>query len=114
MQTQILTVEQIREVLIKDQALLEQAVVAIYEKQTADEQNSGETKHDNGIGFAGCDSRSGSYMAKYILTQISYGRPWGQILSGKFLEKAMKFMPKYSKQLYKIQLMKISEKEGAT
>jgi len=105
---EILTVEQIKAQLLTNQALLERAVVAIYEKQTADEQRSMETKHDNGIGFAGCDSRNGSYMAQYILKGIGqYGKTYGQNLSGKFLEKARKFMPKYAKQLHKIQMAKL-------
>lgn len=107
---EILTVEQIREKLVTDQRMLERAVVAIFEKQTEDEQRTGDTRHDNGIGFAGCDSQNGSYMAKYILTGIErYGKQYGQNLSGKFLEKAKKFMPKYAKQLYKIQLEKVEE-----
>jgi hypothetical protein len=108
---EILTVEQIKEKLTMDQRVLERALVAIYEKQTADEKSSGYTQHDNGIGFSGCDSKNGTYMAQYILTGIErYGKKYGENLSGKFLDKAKKFMPKYAKQLYKIQLEKVEEK----
>lgn len=106
----ILTPEEIKECLLKDQFMLETAVVAIFEKQTRDEQQSDATMHNNGIGFNGCDSHIGSYMAKYILKGVEkYGKEFGTNLSGRFLDKAKRIMPKYAKQLYKIQMEKISQ-----
>ncbi len=43
------------------------ALVGIYSNQTADEQMQNSTTRHNGIGFAGCDARSGSLTAKFYL-----------------------------------------------
>lgn len=43
------------------------ALVAIFNKQTDEEKNINSTKENNGIGFAGCDARTGSITAKYYL-----------------------------------------------
>src|SRR5947208_478034 len=95
--------EAILDLMTHDQGFLEGCIVRIYEKQTEDEKHTGETTHDNGIGFSGCDSRNGTYMAEYILKGVNqYRKTYGQNLSGRFLEKARKFMPKYAGQLVKI------------
>jgi len=49
------------------QAVIGRALVVIFKNQTADEQTSNETKHDNGIGFTGADARAGTLTAKYFL-----------------------------------------------
>lgn len=43
------------------------ALVAIWNRQTEDEKSTNETKIHNGIGFAGCDARSGSLTARSYL-----------------------------------------------
>lgn len=43
------------------------ALVGLFERQTADEQASNDTKQHNTIGFAACDAKSGSLTAKYFL-----------------------------------------------
>ena len=45
------TKEEIRDNLIKNDNWVYRGVVAIYDKQTFDEQAVGETKHHNGVGF---------------------------------------------------------------
>lgn len=70
------------------------AVIAIYNRQTADEQAVGETKIHNGIGFSGADSRFLSYCAKYALRNGT--------LTGEFLTKARDKIKKYRKQLVQI------------
>jgi len=110
---EILTVEQIKTALVTDQYLLETALVAIFEKQTQDEQSDGQTKHNNGVGFTYGDGFRGKRMAKWILDGVNiYGKDFGTNLTGQHLEKAKKFMPKYAKQLYKLQIAKL-EKEKA-
>ena len=107
---EILTVEQIKAVLTTDQYLLETAIVAIYEKQTADEKSDGQTKHHNNVGFTYGDGFRGKRMAEWILRGVNqYGKDFGTNLTGQHLEKAKKFMPKYAKQLYKLQLEKMKE-----
>ena len=99
--------EAIKDLLINDRALLEMAVVAIYQRQTASEQSTFSTRENNGIGFAGCDSINGTVMAKYILTGIErFRKSYGQNLSGKWVDKALKMMPKYAGQLARIELEK--------
>lgn len=86
--------------LLNNQRYLERAIVAIFEKQTQDEQATNSTKLNNNIGFNGPDAHLGSYMAKFILTGIKqYRKDYGNNLNGKFLEKAKKIMPKYAGQL---------------
>ena len=40
------------------------ALVAIFKRQTRDEQSSHTTNQNNNIGFAGCDAKAGSFGAK--------------------------------------------------
>ena len=97
------TPEAIKEKLLTNQTWLERAIVAIYEKQTASERATEATLIRNDIGFNAVDAHTGSYMAKWIKS--------GKRLSGKFLDKARKMMPKYAVQLAAIAL--IQEKRDA-
>lgn len=94
----------IRAKLVTDQRWLEQAVVAIFKRQTPDEQSSQCTSHLNGRGYSGVDARSGSYMAAWIMR--------GNHLNGKWLAKAQRMMPKYSKQLLECAQARQREREG--
>lgn len=49
------------------QAVIGRALVAIFNRQTEDEQTTNETRKHNAIGFTGADARSGSLTAKYWL-----------------------------------------------
>lgn len=50
--------------------IIGRALVVLYNRQTADEKRVMDTKESNGIGFAGCDAKQGSYGARqYISTQ---------------------------------------------
>ena len=66
-------------------------LVKIYTLQTADEQSSGHTSHDNGVGFSGCDAEILSSFA----TQVNRGRN----LSPKQMAIVFKKMPRYWKQI---------------
>lgn len=48
-------------------AVIGRALVHIHNRQTESEKVTNSTKEHNGIGFAGCDARSGSMTAKYYL-----------------------------------------------
>jgi len=85
------TKEQVAEKLAKNQTWLERGVLAIYERQTADEQDQHATKHVNGRGFSGCDAGYLSYIAKWLLD--------GKKLNGKHLAKTRKRMTRYAGQL---------------
>lgn len=43
------------------------AVLAIWKKQTADEQSSATTRHDNGIGFSQADAAHGTALAEWMM-----------------------------------------------
>lgn len=41
-----------------------EAILRIYDRQTADEKQVNATKHDNGIGFQQCDAKFGGFIAR--------------------------------------------------
>lgn len=90
----MLTKEFIKEKLLSDNKWLMRGIVAIFEKQTWDEQQTEQTQEHNGVGFNGIDAELMSSFAK----QIQRGR----VLSAKQLALAHKKMPKYSGQLLNI------------
>ena len=73
---------------------VERAMVAIWKRQTEDEQVAETTRHHNGIGFAAWSARSGSYYAQWV--QL------GRTLSGKHLDKARKIALHHAGQLTRI------------
>lgn len=89
----------IKYLLTMKDAAVERAIVAIYNRQTDDEQRSEDTKHLNGIGFTGADARLGSYYAKWILS--------GKHLNGNHLNKARLMSLKYVRQLCEIASSKV-------
>jgi hypothetical protein len=90
----ILTKEYIKTQLLADQRWLSRGIVAIFEKQTYDEQQTESTKEHNGVGFNGVDAEILSSFAKQIKA--------GRTLSTKQLTIAHKKMPKYAGQLLSI------------
>jgi hypothetical protein len=69
----------------------ERAMVAIWERQTADEQETQDTRHHNGRGFAAWSARSGTYFAEWVRS--------GRRLTGKHLVKARKIALHHAGQL---------------
>ncbi|MFW6047247.1 MAG: hypothetical protein ACOCP4_05625 [Candidatus Woesearchaeota archaeon] len=86
--------EYIKSKLSKDQGWLERGVIALYRKQTEDEQGSKNTRHRNGKGFNIADAKYLSFIAEYLLS--------GNHLSGYHIEKVRNKMLKYSGQLARI------------
>lgn len=72
------------------------ALIALYNKQTREEQSIEMTVERNGAGFNALDAEILSSFAKQALA--------GRRLSQKQLAIAYKKLPKYSVQLYKIAL----------
>ena len=91
MTDQTYTREQIEEKLLSSQAWLERGILAIFERQTNDEQYSEATKYLNAKGFSACDASYLSYTAKWIKS--------GKHLSGYHVIKARERMMKYAGQL---------------
>jgi hypothetical protein len=77
-----------------NQAWLERAILAIFERQTRDEQNTENTHWNNNVGFSAADAHRLSYYAKWILS--------GKHLNGRHLDIARKRIIKYRKQLTQI------------
>ena len=88
------TKEMIKEKIAANNVWLARGVVAIWNKQTEDERYSGQTTHDNGIGFNGADAE---ILSSFAMQYVSKG-----YLSPKQFDIARKKMLKYSGQLAKI------------
>lgn len=81
----------VKEKLATNPVWARQALLRIYEKQTADEQKMSGTIYYNGVGFNGTDGMILSSFAKQLLKR---GR-----LSDKQMEILMKKIPKYWEQI---------------
>jgi len=88
------TAEAVAALLDRDQLAVERAVVAIFHRQTADEQAAETTKHRNGRGFAACHASRGSYYARWIMA--------GRRLSGPHIQHARRMMKHYAGQLLEV------------
>ena len=84
-------VDYVKEKLTSDSAWVCRAIVKLYECQTMDEQCSGLTKENNGVGFNGLDAVILSSFAEQLLK--------GRSLTVKQLAIAHKKLPKYSRQV---------------
>lgn len=94
MEKKLWTANEIREKLLTDQRWLERGVLAIFERQTSDEQHCGDTIHRNDIGFDGSSAKYLSYVARWIKS--------GKHLNGKHLDKTRRKMVHFAGQLAKI------------
>ena len=81
------------------------ALVRIYDNQTADEQNSESTNHENGIGFTGGDAR---LLTRFAEWYKSHG--W---LSPKQMKWVYAKMGKYAVQLMKGDYFDMGKLEAA-
>ena len=82
---------EIEEMINGNDRAVERAMVAIWERQTADEQETQGTRHHNGRGFASATARSGTYFAEWVRS--------GRRLTGKHLVKARKIALHHAGQL---------------
>ncbi len=89
-----MTKEQIKTLLLTNNAAVERAMVALYNRQTADERSSSTTQHLNGRGFNAFDAERGSYWARWVQS--------GRHLTGRHLEGARKMALKYAGQLAEV------------
>lgn len=84
----------IKWLLANNNTAVERAILALYNRQDADEQSSERTYKSNGRGFSAFDAKTGSYYARWIMS--------GRNLSGRHLEKARMMLHKYVRQLSEI------------
>jgi hypothetical protein len=87
-------IDEIRERVGSDPRWASRALVVLYARQTASEQESHTTHVKNGCGFNGVDAGILSSFAEQVLR--------GRRLSLKQLRIAYKKLPKYAGQLLKI------------
>lgn len=88
------TEDEIRELIQTNDKVLYGALRKLYAEQTADEQRDGETKHHNGVGFNGADSRIMSSFAEFLKRT--------GFLTDKQKAVARRKLVKYNKQLTKL------------
>jgi hypothetical protein len=88
------TKEEIRNNIMKYDLWVERSLVAIYRKQTSQEQICEDVKVNNGIGFSAFHVKMGTYMSKWIIS--------GKHLNEKFMNKARNIVLHYTKQLEQI------------
>lgn len=81
----------IKERLAVSDSWVTRGLVAIFNLQTADEQNSGITAENNGVGFNGVDSEFATSLALQFIKSKS--------LSPNQMVSARKIVSKYSRQL---------------
>jgi hypothetical protein len=91
METKTWTRTEIEAMINGNDRAVERAMVAIWERQTADEQETQGTRHHNGRGFAAWSARSGTYFAEWVRS--------GRRLTGKHLVKARKIALHHAGQL---------------
>ena len=90
------TKEQVKDLLATDLKWMERGVIVLYERQTEDEQKSGQTQVYNNRGFNGTDSRYMTWVAKWLLEHKSHH------LNEKHRAKVAKSLPKYWGQIMEI------------
>jgi hypothetical protein len=88
------TKESIRNLLSNNDRAVERAMVAIFNYQTADEQSTQHTRHNNNVGFTSWAAKKGSYYAKWVLN--------GRHLTRHHLDNARKIANHHAGQLAKI------------
>jgi hypothetical protein len=102
MSTSGLTKQAIIDLLEKNDEAVLHGLMAIYDRQTDDEQASHETKHDNAMGFNGLDAGIMSSFAEQVRSKgwvPGKGYRACKFLSPKQLALARKKLHKYAGQL---------------
>lgn len=96
------TQDSIKELLERSDLAVERAILAIYARQTADEQITETTSHKNGVGFSGVDAEILSSFAQQIERKSGNGVKIGHCLSEKQMAIARRKMMRYSRQLLEV------------
>lgn len=81
------------------------ALVALLQRQTRDEQRANDTQEHNGVGFSGCDGRSGTLTAKSFVKNGGL-LDWQIDRWTKLAKNGYPRLAKYAKQLNEIALEK--------
>lgn len=106
----IVTRESIQQMLdnadsVKRQHIVGRALIALFERQTKNEQAHNAAEVHNNIGFAGCDSKSGCITAKYYIKHRSL-LDWQVEMWTRKQKNGFARIAKYAKQLNEIAIEK--------
>ena len=94
MAKRIWTEEEIKVLIQENDKVLYGALKKLYGEQTRDEQQSGQTKHYNGVGFNGADSKFLSSVSEFLIKK--------GFLTEKQKYCVRKRLIKYNKQLTRL------------
>lgn len=79
--TQVTDIDRVKELIRTDDVVVGKFLVALWERQTEDEREDGQTRHLNGMGFTGVDAPIDSSFAQQFLKrgfltpkQVAIGR----------------------------------------
>ena len=103
MTIRVWTKEDVQELIRSNDAAVARAILALYARQTADEQRAETTRHHNGVGFNGRDAAFLSSVAKALPR-------WNNHMTPRQLAAARKMLPKYWRQLCEIANEKEAQK----
>ena len=95
----------IRKLLNESNTAVERAIVAIFDRQTADEKATSDTRHTNRRGFSACHAKRGSYYGRWVKS--------GKRLTGDHLTKAREIALHYVSQLLDIATTKTVKSPAA-
>lgn len=92
--SRVWTEDEIRVLVQTNDKVLYGALKKLYAEQTADEQSMGETRHNNGVGFNGADSKFLSSVSEFLLKR--------GFLTDKQKFVVRKKLVKYNRQLTRL------------
>jgi hypothetical protein len=99
MEKKVWKTEEIRNLLTSNDLAVCRGLVAIYNRQTLDEQAIGVTKHVNGVGFNGADAYILTSYAHQVISFNPSTSTYKDPLSRKQIGLARKKLIKYARQL---------------
>lgn len=88
------TEDEIKTLVQTNDKVLYGALKKLYNEQTSDEKAAGETKHNNGVGFNGADSKFMSSVAEFLIKR--------GFMTDKQKYCVRKRLVKYTKQLTRL------------
>ena len=91
---------EIIDALDRSDKFVENALIAMYERQTEEEQTNRETTCKNGIGFASSDGRWMSGLSETLIARRNYKTPFS--LKTETMDKLRRALKKYSGQIAEI------------
>ena len=93
------TKESIQTLLATNDKAVYRALIVLFERQTADEQEAESTNHNNGRGFNGRDAKFGTSLAKQVIAWEQGHSTFRNPLSAGQMTAARKMIRKYAGQL---------------